>query len=65
MKYSIEETNGFAVILDEDRRSIVDILTAQTGRMGEFQVTPVFNPEVAREIVRALDLVEVFKRVSA
>jgi hypothetical protein len=62
MNYKVEEVDGHAIIIDDQGRSIVNIVSNQ-GRGGQFHQTPVFQPGVARRIVAALNLIDAINGV--
>lgn len=59
-KYRVAERDGRAVIIDGEGRSIVSIHTSESSSFGaaEHYSTPVFEPDMARRIVKALALAD-------
>lgn len=62
--YEVREKDGHAVIVDADGKSIVDIVEQFDDGMGCKVLTPVFTPDMAFNVVRALNGFEVKLRLT-
>jgi len=63
MTYEMRENDGHAVVVDHNGKSIVDIVEQFDKTMGCNVLTPVFTPDMAFNLVRALNGYEIKVRL--